>query len=240
MEDSIECLSFPDSFSKCKDSIKSEAPVFIEGVYSYNEEDDTRKVIVRNVIPMTDAISAYTTEVHIRLHESVIQPNSINELKEILEKRRNELNDFERNELITASLVYFKESEPDFVYKFSNYLKDSFNACSNASQLIDLLNSDRFGCMNSNTSYLSPEQKNFLIKKFRDVKGKNPVIICVTSNSGDIAFIEAGSGYRLNASWEMVQAVQEKFGENAVRLKVDKSVPEVRRRNFYPRKDKAS
>ena len=240
MEDSIECLAFPDSFSKCKDSIKSEAPVFIEGVYSYNEEDDTRKIIVRNVIPMTDAISAYTTEVHIRLHENAIGPDSISDLKEILEKRRNELNDFERNELVASALVYFKESEPDFVYKLSNYLKDSFNACSNASQLIDLLSSDRFGCMNSNTSYLSPEQKNFLTKKFRDVKGKNPVVICVTSKSGDIAFIEAGSGYRLNASWEMVQAVREKFGENAVRLKVDKTVPEVRRRNFYPRKDKAS
>lgn len=240
MEDSIECLVFPDSFSSCRDSIKSEAPVFIEGVYSYNEEDDTRKIIVRNVIPMTDAISAYTTEVHIRLHESLIKENSINELKEILERRRTELNNFERAELVTATLFYFKESEQDFVFKLTNYLKDSFNACSNASQLIDLLSSDRFGCMNSNTSYLSPEQKTYLTKKFREMKAKNSVIICVTSNSGDIAFIEAGSGYRLNASWEMVQAVQEKFGENAVRLKVDKTVPEVRRKRFFQKKEKAS
>ena len=43
-----------------------------------------------------------------------------------------------------------------------------------------------------------------------------------------------------NASWDMVQAVREKFGEQAVRLKVDKSVPEVRRRRFYPKKEKAS
>ena len=239
MEDSIECLCFPDSFAKCKDSIKGEAPVFIEGIYSYNEEDGSRKIIVRNIIPMTDAISAYTTEVHIRLNEEVIQENSIGELKEILEKRRNELNNFERRELVECTLFYFKDSDADFVYKFSNYLNDSFNACSNASQLIDLLESDRFGCMNSNTSYLSPEQKTFLVKKFRELKAKSPVVLCIRSNNGDIAFIEAGSGYRLNASWEMVQAVQDKFGEMAVHLKVDKSVPEVRRRQWQKR-EKAS
>ena len=48
MEDSIECLCFPDTFAKCKDAIKNEAPVFIEGEYQYKEEDDTRKIIVRN------------------------------------------------------------------------------------------------------------------------------------------------------------------------------------------------
>ena len=237
MEDSIECLCFPDVFARCKDFIKNEAAVFIEGEYQYSEEDDTRKIIVRNVINMTDAVSAYTEEVHIRLYEDRIQSADLDELKEILQKRRTELNDYERQNIVQATLSFFEKSDFDFVYKFSNYLKDSFNASGTVTQLLELIESERFGCMNAENSYLTPEQKKYLVIKVKKLKTRNPVVLCAKNSQGDIAFIETANKYRLNASWDLVSTINEKFGEGAIHLKIDKSVPEIRQRRQYKKQN---
>ena len=237
MEDSIECLCFPDVFARCKDFIKNEAAVFIEGEYQYSEEDDTRKIIVRNVINMTDAVSAYTEEVHIRLYEDRIQSADLDELKEILQKRRTELNDYERQSIVQATLSFFEKSDFDFVYKFSNYLKDSFNASGTVTQLLELIESERFGCMNAENSYLTPEQKKYLVIKVKKLKTRNPVVLCAKNSQGDIAFIETANKYRLNASWDLVSTINEKFGEGAIHLKIDKSVPEIRQRRQYKKQN---
>ncbi|MCM8538542.1 MAG: DNA polymerase III subunit alpha [Lentisphaeraceae bacterium] len=239
LSDSIECLCFPDTFEECKNYISSEAPVFIEGVYSYKEEDDTRKIIVRKIIPMTDAVSAYTTEVHVRFTESQINEDSFNKLKCLISKRRQQVNDYEKLELIKAAMVYFDKSEADFAAKFAGYLEDTMRPIVESTQMESLLKSPRFGCMNSETSFLAPEQKDYLVRKLKEIKFKNPLILCVQSLEGDLAFIEAGPAFKLNASWEMINEIKELFGEKAVHLKADKSVPEVRRRQFF-KKAKAS
>jgi DNA polymerase III subunit alpha len=240
LSDSMECLCFPDTYNQCKDFLQSEAPVFIEGIYSYKEEDDTRKIIVRNVIPMTDAVSAYTNEVHVRFTEEQASNESISKLKEIVSRRREELNDFEKIQLSkTIMKTYFDESEPDFAAKFSNYLADTFGPVSGTEQLEALVLSPRFGCMNSPTSFISPEQKKYLMKRIKEIKYKNSLVLGVQSSLGDIAFIEAGESFRLNATWDLINDINELFGEKAIHLKVDKSVPEVRKRKFFP-KPKAS
>ena len=70
-------------------------------------------------------------------------------------------------------------------------------------------------------------------KKLKEMKRKNDVVLCVKSNNGDIAFIETASNYKLTASWEMITEINETFGEGSIHLKVDKSVPEIRKRRFF-------
>ena len=167
----------------------------------------------------------------------ILKKNDLDELKLILEKRRSELNDYERQYIVQATLSYFEKSDFDFVYKFSNYLKDSFNASSTVIQLVELIESERFGCMNSENSYLSLEQKKYLVTKVKKLKTRNPVVLCAKNNQGDIAFIEAAPKYRLNASWDLVSTVNEKFGDGAIHLKIDKSVPEVRKRRQFKKQN---
>ncbi|NQZ59437.1 MAG: DNA polymerase III subunit alpha, partial [Lentisphaeraceae bacterium] len=237
LSDTLECLCFPDVFAKYKDAIKNEAPVFIEGEYQFNEEEDSRKIIIRKIIPLTDAVSAYTTEVHIRLYEERLQQDSTEKLKGILAKYRNNLNDFEKSQLVQLVMTYFEESEPDFQMKLNAYFKDTIYAASGLEQLEALMLSERFGCMNSETSYLSPHQKNFMVKKIKEMKRKNPIVLCVRSEPGDIAFIETANEYKLGASWDMITEINEAFGEGSIHLKVDKSVPEVRKRRFFKKAD---
>ncbi|MCH2204561.1 MAG: DNA polymerase III subunit alpha [Lentisphaerales bacterium] len=239
LADSIECLCFPDAYNKCKDLLRSEAPVFIEGVYQYNEEEDNRKIIVRNVLPMTDAVSAYTTEVQVRFTEESFTPEAMTQLKGIIETRRSELDDYEKAHLVKTAMCYFEESDADFYAKFMTYLSDTFNAVTSVEQMQALVRTPRFGCMNTPESYFSPEQKEFLAKKTSEIKSKCPLVLCVKSNTGDIAFIEAGVGFRVNPTWDFISSINYLFGEKAIRVKVDKSVPEVRKRKFF-KKEKAS
>ena len=93
--------------------------------------------------------------------------------------------------------------------------------------------------MNTPESYFSPEQKEYLAKKVRELKNKSPLVLCVKSDSGDIAFIEAGTGFRINATWDFINQINQLFGSKAIRLKVDKTVPEVRKRTYF-KKERAS
>ena len=108
-----------------------------------------------------------------------------------------------------------------------------------ADQIESLIKSPRFGCMNSPSSFFSPEQKDYLVKRVKEIKAKTPLVLCVQSNGGDIAFIETGADYKLNATWDLINEIKSLFGEKAIHLKVDKAVPEVRKRKFF-KKEKAS
>ena len=87
--------------------------------------------------------------------------------------------------------------------------------------------------MNSETSYLTPQQKKFMVKKLRELKRKNDIVLCVKSSNGDMAFIEASKNYKLTCSWDMIQEINSTFGEGSIHLKVDKSVPEIRKKRFF-------
>ena len=70
-------------------------------------------------------------------------------------------------------------------------------------------------------------------KKMKELKAKNALVLSVQSNSGDIAFIETGANFRLNATWDLINEIKELFGEKAIHLKVDKTVPEIRKRHYF-------
>ena len=74
-----------------------------------------------------------------------------------------------------------------------------------------------------------------MVKKLKEIKYKTPLVLGVQSNSGEIAFIETGNSYRLTATWELINEINALFGEKAIHLKAYKSVPEVRKRHFYPK-----
>jgi DNA polymerase-3 subunit alpha len=91
MSGDIECLAFADTFEKCGEAIVPETVVFIEGIFSKNEEDEgSVKIIVNNVIPAETAPEVLAAEVHIRLWENELQPDTLPRVLEICETSQGE------------------------------------------------------------------------------------------------------------------------------------------------------
>jgi DNA polymerase-3 subunit alpha len=84
MSGDIECLAFGDTFEQCSEAIVPEAVVFVEGIFSRNEEDEgSTKIIARRVIPVEKAPEELTAEVHIRLRETELQPDTLARVQDI-------------------------------------------------------------------------------------------------------------------------------------------------------------
>ncbi|MBT7298368.1 MAG: DNA polymerase III subunit alpha [Victivallales bacterium] len=84
MSGDIECLAFADTFEEYGEVIVPESVVFVEGVFSKSEDDagDT-KIIVRRGISAEQAPEALAVEVHIRLREDELGPDTLTQVREI-------------------------------------------------------------------------------------------------------------------------------------------------------------
>jgi DNA polymerase-3 subunit alpha len=91
MSGDIECLAFADTYEQYAEAIVPETVVFIEGIFSRNEEDEgSTKIIVNRVIPAEKAPEELAAEVHIRLWENELQDGMLPRVLEICQTHQGE------------------------------------------------------------------------------------------------------------------------------------------------------
>jgi hypothetical protein len=56
--------------------------------------------------------------------------------------------------------------------------------------------------------------------------GKTLLIFCITTITGEVAFIEASEKYNVNVNPELIRELTEIVGEGQLHYKADKSVPQ--------------
>ena len=64
--------------------------------------------------------------------------------------------------------------------------------------------------------------------------GAQPVILSVTCESGEIAFIELEQSLGVRLSLELEQGIERLLGENSIHIKADRTAPERRKRFQRP------
>jgi DNA polymerase-3 subunit alpha len=73
-----------------------------------------------------------------------------------------------------------------------------------------------------------------MLEKIKEVclrhSGKSLLIFCITTVSGEIAFLEAAKKYSVSVSKELIREISEIVGEGQLHYKADKTVPQAKRK----------
>jgi DNA polymerase-3 subunit alpha len=82
LDGSLEALTFSDPYSKYKEYIVNDSLVFVEGRVSKRSDDDV-KVLVNKVLPLEDAQSDYSREVHVAFDPEDIGGSELEDAKNL-------------------------------------------------------------------------------------------------------------------------------------------------------------
>jgi DNA polymerase-3 subunit alpha len=84
LETTMECLVFADAYADSMTAIQPEAAVIVEAYYSKRDAEEQPKLIAKRVVPIEDASLEFTKEIHLRVYEKDLQPDTLERLSRIL------------------------------------------------------------------------------------------------------------------------------------------------------------
>ena len=227
LSDSIECICW--DYDKNSSAIKEDAAVLLEGEYS---RQDRTQIIVRSVIPIGEAVSAYTDQTLIIVRESEMTPEKKISLQHICDKMPEEITDYEKRSLTSSALLLTHKSQQELLPKFEKYLTDVTNTYQTRQELENFILDPQFATFNNNT-LLQMDQKKQLLSTFRALRAKHRLLILVLTEDDREVWLEPAANKQFIPTWDFVRELQSFMGDKCLKLKEDRTLPEVKRRFQY-------
>lgn len=122
LEGSVECLLYSEVYSAYAAKAIADTTVIVEGHISYRNEEPEPRLIVSRLVPIEEAASLYTREIHIRLYEANTTPAMLNDLMELLRRHRGATAVI-LTVIATTGQVAFVAADERFQVAFSSSLK---------------------------------------------------------------------------------------------------------------------
>jgi len=226
LTDAIEAPCFGADWPRCRAAAREGAAVLAEGEFS-RDESGAVKFMVRSLLPIEDAVAAWSVDMQLRLSESESDVTQIEKLRAALETSRKRFGSFEKRKLAETFLMPY-EKDPDTLSRLERYLADQFSPLSTIAEAQATLADPRFGNVN-NRQLIDPNARYNAVGALRDLKSKHKLSFCVKTTLGDFAWIELPADMRTLCTWELVTELRTILGEGAIQIKADTTVQEARR-----------
>ena len=224
LSDSIECICW--DYDKNSSAIKEDAAVLLEGEYS---RQDRTQIIVRSVIPIGEAVSAYTDQTLIIVRENEMTPEKKISLQHICDKMPRDITDYEKRALTTKALQLTHKSQQELLPKFEKYLNDITRTYQTREELENFLLSPQFASFNNNT-LLQMDQKKQLLSTFRSLRSAHRLLIVILTEDKQEVWLEPAKDKQFLPTWDFIRELQSFMGDKCIKLKENRSLPEVKKR----------
>ncbi|MFV1950797.1 MAG: DNA polymerase III subunit alpha [Nitrospinota bacterium] len=131
LQGSVEVILFPDVYKEYASFLESEEPLLIKGS-AKSEDEGTKKIIAKEIIPLAEIRGRLSNTVHINLHAPGLERDTLIKLKDILNKNKG-------NSDVYLHLIFPDKSEVNI--SADSKMKVSFSD-SMATRIEELLGND--------------------------------------------------------------------------------------------------
>ncbi len=88
LDGAVDLLVFPEAYTKCSQQLRADAAVFVRG--AVNLREDSPKLFVDDIMPLTEVPRRFTRAVHIRLSTSTVQEETLSRVEAVLRHHQGE------------------------------------------------------------------------------------------------------------------------------------------------------